>query len=106
MITHTHLKRLIHEQYPNMQEDVDRGGMAAYISDVAIDAALLDKPSATGNITSFEGSQIAHAEGRESIELRRRQVGTSASYLRLPYTVKELGDLESKPDVGRSTDNE
>ncbi|KZP25049.1 hypothetical protein FIBSPDRAFT_403044 [Athelia psychrophila] len=40
VIARNRFRRLIHEQYPYMQEDIDRGGMAAYISEVAIDAGL------------------------------------------------------------------
>ncbi|KZP03719.1 hypothetical protein FIBSPDRAFT_1055116 [Athelia psychrophila] len=40
VIARNRFRRLIHEQYPYMQEDIDRGGMAAYVSEVAIDAGL------------------------------------------------------------------
>ncbi|KZP14761.1 hypothetical protein FIBSPDRAFT_867881 [Athelia psychrophila] len=80
MVTHNRFKRLIHEQYPRIREDIEHGGMAAYISEVAIDTALIDKPSAKGYTSSTESSRFDDTEeAGESIELRRRQTGSSAS---------------------------
>ncbi|KZP03519.1 hypothetical protein FIBSPDRAFT_941478 [Athelia psychrophila] len=101
------LKRLIHEQYPHMLEDIECGGMAAYVSEVAIDAALMpDKPSSKECSSFPESSFIGEdAGGWNTIELNPRQTGSSASYLRLPYVVEELGDLERNRPVDRSKDN-
>ncbi|KZP02527.1 hypothetical protein FIBSPDRAFT_905770, partial [Athelia psychrophila] len=41
IITRGRFRRLINEQYPYLQEDIERGGMAAYISEVAIDPGLV-----------------------------------------------------------------
>lgn len=102
VVTHNRFKHLIHEQFPRMQEDIERGGMAAYISEVAIDAALVDKLSATGHTTSVVSLHIADAEDvGENIELRNRQVGSSVSHLQLPYAVEEFRDPENKPLVDR-----
>ncbi|KZP04886.1 hypothetical protein FIBSPDRAFT_1054398 [Athelia psychrophila] len=77
MVTRNRFKRLIHEQYPHMQEDIEHGGMAAYISEVAIDAALMDAPSAKGSTSP------SHIEdetgGGDAMELRHRQTGSSES---------------------------
>ncbi|KZP14821.1 hypothetical protein FIBSPDRAFT_1048594 [Athelia psychrophila] len=56
LVTRNRFKRLIHEQYPHMQEDIDRGGMVAYISEVAIDAALIDTPTVKGHASSTEST--------------------------------------------------
>ncbi|KZP28699.1 hypothetical protein FIBSPDRAFT_947527 [Athelia psychrophila] len=73
MVTRNRFKRLIHEQYPHMQEDIEHGGMAAYISEVAIDAALMDAPPAKGS------TGPSHIEdetgGGDAMELRHRQTG-------------------------------
>ncbi|KZP19008.1 hypothetical protein FIBSPDRAFT_893019 [Athelia psychrophila] len=107
MVTHNRFKRLIHEQFPRMQEDIDHGGMAAYISEVAIDAALIDKPSAQGHTGSAESSFMGDETGEaNAVGLRHMPVGSSASYLRLPYIVEELGDLESNQLVARKIDDE
>ncbi|KZP08590.1 hypothetical protein FIBSPDRAFT_874411 [Athelia psychrophila] len=82
MITHNRFKRLIHEQYPRMQEDIEHGGMAAYISDVAIDTALVEAPYAKGYTGSAESSFIRdEAEDGDAIDLRHVQMGSSTSYL-------------------------
>ncbi|KZP28695.1 hypothetical protein FIBSPDRAFT_1039439 [Athelia psychrophila] len=92
MVTRNRFKRLIHEQYPRMQEDIDHGGMAAYISEVAIDAALMNVPPAKGSTgPSLVGDG---AGGGGDIELRHRQTGSSES------------DLESNLLVGGKTDRE
>ncbi|KZP13556.1 hypothetical protein FIBSPDRAFT_897326 [Athelia psychrophila] len=96
LATHNRFKRLIHEQYPRMQEDIDHGGMAAYISEVAIDAALINKPSAQGHTSSAENTCIEdETEEGHIVGQRNIQVGSGASYLRLPYVVEELGDVQN-----------
>ncbi|KAF7986357.1 hypothetical protein HWV62_35364 [Athelia sp. TMB] len=98
IVTRNRYKRLIHEQYPAMQEDIENGGrlgMAAYISEVAIDAALVDPPSpVTGHQSTSHDSHAGEGEEGEGISLRRRQAGSSSSYLQLPYELEEL-DLRS-----------
>ncbi|KZP14778.1 hypothetical protein FIBSPDRAFT_959370 [Athelia psychrophila] len=89
IVTHGRFKRLIHEQYPRMQEDIEHGGMAAYISEVAIDAALMDIPPAKGGTDA--ASIENEAGGGDAMELRRRQNGSSRS------------DLESHPLLRRET---
>lgn len=44
MVTRNRFKRLIHEQFARILQVIERGGMAAYISGLAIDAALTDSP--------------------------------------------------------------
>ncbi|KZP05545.1 hypothetical protein FIBSPDRAFT_1054027 [Athelia psychrophila] len=107
IVARKRLKRLIHVQYPHMLEDIECGGMAAYVSEVAIDAALMpDKPFSRERSSSPESSFIGEdAGGWDTIELSPRQTGSSASYLRLPYVVEELGDLEGSRPVDRSKDN-
>lgn len=64
-----------------MQEDIDRGGMAAYISEVAIDAALIDGPTAKGHTSSTESALIGdEMESGNSVGLCV-QVGHSTSDL-------------------------
>ncbi|KZP04354.1 hypothetical protein FIBSPDRAFT_1054733 [Athelia psychrophila] len=71
VVTHNRFKRLIHQQYPHMQGDIDRGGMAAYISEVAIDAALIDSPPAPRSTTPIASSRIGDVEeGGDNNELR------------------------------------
>ncbi|KZP07926.1 hypothetical protein FIBSPDRAFT_996577 [Athelia psychrophila] len=105
IVTRNCFKRLIHEQYPLMLEDIDRGGMAAYISEVAIDAALmLDKSSSKGHISSESSFIGDDAGGADNISLRRLETGGSASYLRLPYVVEELGYSDRNTLVGSLAD--
>ncbi|KZP14776.1 hypothetical protein FIBSPDRAFT_935566 [Athelia psychrophila] len=92
MVTHNHFKELIHKDYPKLQEDIDRRGMAAYISEVAIDAALMDVPPAIRS-TGVSPHENEAGDG-DSIELRHRQTGSSGS------------DLESNPLLGRETNHE
>lgn len=90
-----------------MLEDIEHGGIAAYISEVAIDAALIDTPPPNGTISSAGSFRIGNeAGGGDPIELSRLQAGSSASYLRLSSVYHaELGDLESISLVDRPTDN-
>lgn len=90
-----------------MQENIERGGMAAYISEVAIDTALMDVPSAKGCTGSSESSSIGdEVGGGDVIELRRRTTGSSTRPLQLMLVGAELGDLESNLLTGRNTDHE
>lgn len=95
MVTRNRFKRLIHEQYPRMLQDIESGGMAAYISEVAIDAALVDRADAppskrpTGSPTSYSGYEAGEGEGDAIHLLRPLQTG---SYLRLPRGGDELED--------------
>ncbi|KZP05556.1 hypothetical protein FIBSPDRAFT_967186 [Athelia psychrophila] len=107
MVTRDRFKRLIHEQYPRMLDDIERGGMAAYISEVAINAALIDVSSAERRTGSSESSCIGDETGDGNpVGLRHMQVGSSASYPRLLYMIGEFGDSESNTLVGGETDHE
>ncbi|KZP24959.1 hypothetical protein FIBSPDRAFT_856313, partial [Athelia psychrophila] len=65
IVTRNRFKKLIHEQYPRIQEDIERGGMAAYVSEVAIDAGLMDMPPVKGaNQLLPELSHRARGRGR------------------------------------------
>lgn len=90
-----------------MREDIERDGMAAYVSEVAINTALMDAPFSEGK-TGFNESPCVGDETGDgnTAGLRHMQAGSSASYLRLPYMVEELGDLDSSTLVGGKTDHE
>lgn len=79
-----------------MQEDIEHGGMAAYITEVAIDAALINTPSAEGRPGPFQTSQTPYngdeTSDGDAIHLRNLQ---TRSYLRLSDPDDELGDFEN-----------
>ncbi|KZP07930.1 hypothetical protein FIBSPDRAFT_996584 [Athelia psychrophila] len=105
IVARNRLKRLIHEQYPRMLEDIERGGMAAYISEVAIDTALMpDKTSSKSRISSSESSFVGDDAG-DNIGLRCLDTGSSASYLRLPYIVEELEYSDRNTLIASQTDH-
>lgn len=79
-----------------MQDDIEHGGMAAYISEVAIDAALIDTPPAEGHASSSQSSCVEDETGSEDKIFIRR--------LRLPYVVEELGYIESNALDGEHTE--
>jgi hypothetical protein len=35
---------MIHEQYPRLRDDCEKGGLASYVKEVAIDISFLDGP--------------------------------------------------------------
>ena len=93
------VKRLINEQYPRLQEDINRGGMAAYISEIAIDAALVATPETLRipvRVASLDSGSDGHGGGRDGIGLRRmdsnpRKNDNSGSVnLGLPYEIVGL----------------
>ncbi|KZP11602.1 hypothetical protein FIBSPDRAFT_962136 [Athelia psychrophila] len=78
MVTRNRFKRLIHEQFPRMQQDIERGGMAAYISEVAIDAAMADSQPVKGQTGASQSSYSGdEAGGGDIISLRHVQVRSS-----------------------------
>ncbi|KZP14765.1 hypothetical protein FIBSPDRAFT_100323 [Athelia psychrophila] len=106
VVTHDRFKLKIKKQFPYMQEDIDRRGMAAYISEVAIDSALIDALSTTEHTTSATRTRTRDTEeGGDSVQTRRRQTGSSASHLGLPSAGEELGDRQDIPLLDRRTNN-
>ncbi|KZP25054.1 hypothetical protein FIBSPDRAFT_1041830 [Athelia psychrophila] len=59
IITRARLRHLINEQYPRLQEDIERGGMAAYISEVAVDPGLVLTSNSPPNRVAAP-SQVVH----------------------------------------------
>ncbi|KZP13198.1 hypothetical protein FIBSPDRAFT_936470 [Athelia psychrophila] len=105
IVTRNRFKRLIHEQYPLIQEDIDRGGMAAYISEVAIDAALMDVPPVKGQTSSSLSSHTEHEAG--DISMGHLRARSNLSHPELPYIIEEFqGELDNHPLVGRRSDVE
>ncbi|KAF7986327.1 hypothetical protein HWV62_35304 [Athelia sp. TMB] len=97
IVTRNRFKRLIHEQYPAMQEDIEnsgRLGMAAYISEVAIDAALIDESPASSSRSSLHSSRGDDESCGETIGMGHMQTISSSNYLTLLYETEEL-DLGS-----------
>lgn len=93
LVTRNRFKKLIHEQYPQIQEDINRGGTAAYVSEVAIDAALMDVPSVKGKTGSSSSSHThtGHdAEGELAISMGHLHERSSVSHLQVPYVIEEL----------------
>ena len=68
--------------------------MAAYISEVAIDAALMDESPASSRRSSFHSSHGGNEGCEETIGMGHMQTPSSSSYLKLPYEMEEL-DLGS-----------
>lgn len=93
MLTRNRYQRLIHEQYPYMQEDIERRGMAAYVSEVAIDAGLIQTPEFMRSrrfATSSLGSQHGcDAEERGVIHLQSMEPSKTGSNSCLPYEIEE-----------------
>ncbi|KZP15115.1 hypothetical protein FIBSPDRAFT_90657 [Athelia psychrophila] len=92
IVTRNRFKKLIHKQFPRIQEDIERGGMAAYISEVAIDAALMDVPHVRGQ-TSFSLSSYTGHEGEGGDAI-------SMGHLRGRGSVSQ-GDLDSHSLLSR-----
>ncbi|KZP25022.1 hypothetical protein FIBSPDRAFT_929571 [Athelia psychrophila] len=92
MITRNRFKRLIHEQYPYLQEDIERGGMAAYVSEVAIDPGLVQSDSAHRRsrvATSSPGPRTDGYPDAGVIHLRSMESSrTRDSTGSLPYVVE------------------
>ncbi|KAF7986324.1 hypothetical protein HWV62_35298 [Athelia sp. TMB] len=91
--TRNRLKRLVREQYPARQEDIENGGrpgMAAYISEVAIDSALMDKSPASSSRSSLHSSRSGNEGREETFGTEHTQTVISSSYLQLPYAIEEL----------------
>ncbi|KZP15327.1 hypothetical protein FIBSPDRAFT_1048252 [Athelia psychrophila] len=101
ILTRNRLRRLINEQYPHMQEDIKRGGMAAYVSEVAIDPGLVPNSTSAHIRARFAAStqaQASHAgddaEGAGLIPLRSMEPSntsgkSSHSQLQLPYAIED-----------------
>ncbi|KZP24966.1 hypothetical protein FIBSPDRAFT_950668 [Athelia psychrophila] len=98
IVTRNRFKKLIHEQYPRIQEDIERGGMAAYVSEVAIDAGLMDMPPVTGRTTTSPSSHTGHeAEGEDAISMSHLRGRSSGNHLQLPYDFEEFqGELDNR----------
>ncbi|KZP25073.1 hypothetical protein FIBSPDRAFT_929611 [Athelia psychrophila] len=100
IVTRDRLRHLINEQYPRLQEDIERGGMAAYVSEVAIDPGLVPN-STSAHIRARAAStqaQASHAgddaEGAGLIPLRSMEPSntsgkSSHSQLQLPYAIED-----------------
>ncbi|KAF7986265.1 hypothetical protein HWV62_35180 [Athelia sp. TMB] len=74
IVARRRFRRLINEQYPRLQEDINRGGMAAYISEIAIDAALVATPETVRiqvRAASLDSGSDEDGGSRNSIGLRR-----------------------------------
>lgn len=86
-----------------MQEDIERGGMAAYISEIAIDAALMDVPHVndqTNTQSAYFGEEAGGKAGAEDVRMNQMLVG-------LPYDVEEfVGQRESHSLMGKDRDVE
>ncbi|KZP15861.1 hypothetical protein FIBSPDRAFT_866759 [Athelia psychrophila] len=106
IVTRNRFKKLIHEQYPFIQEDIDRGCMSAYISEVAIDAALMGSTTVKGPAKSSPSSHMGYEAGGEgAIGMGNLRVGSSVSHLRLPYDFEEFqGELGNHPPSARRGD--
>lgn len=96
MLTRNRFRRLIDEQYPRLQEDIERGGMAAYISEVAIDPGLV-LTSTSAHIrarvsTSSHGSHTGgDADEAGIIHLRSVELSDeNKSHGRLPYVIERI----------------
>ncbi|KZP24969.1 hypothetical protein FIBSPDRAFT_929535 [Athelia psychrophila] len=98
IVTRNRFKKLIHEQYPRIHEDIERGGMAAYVSEVAIDAGLMDVPPVNGQTGSSLSSHIGHEpEGEDAISMSHLRGRSSANHLQLPYDFEEFqGELDNR----------
>ncbi|KZP21782.1 hypothetical protein FIBSPDRAFT_1044052 [Athelia psychrophila] len=103
IVTRNRFKKLIHEQFPRIQEDIERGGMAAYISEVAIDAALMDVPPVRGQTGFSLSSYTRHEEeGEDAISMGHLRGRSSVSHLQMPYIIEEFqGDLDSHSLLSR-----
>lgn len=80
--------------------------MAAYISEVAIDAALMDSPTIHGQSSSLQSSHTRdEAGGEDGIGMSHLRAGSSVSHLHLPYAIEEYqGELDKHPLVAGCTD--
>ncbi|KAF7986264.1 hypothetical protein HWV62_35178 [Athelia sp. TMB] len=92
-------RRLINEQYPRLQEDINQGGMAAYVNEVAIDAALTATPisaCAPVRVASSDSVSGEGGGGRDDISLRNLEpspgmdIRSTSAGLGLPYEIEDL----------------
>ncbi|KAF7986301.1 hypothetical protein HWV62_35252 [Athelia sp. TMB] len=90
-------RHLINLQFPRLQDDIDRGGMAAYISEVAIDAALVNTPEAVRitRVASSDSGGDAGEYDRNAVGLRPMDSdpsknGSGSANLGLPYEIEAL----------------
>ncbi|KZP23091.1 hypothetical protein FIBSPDRAFT_930796 [Athelia psychrophila] len=105
IITRGRFRRLINEQYPYLQEDIERGGMAAYISEVAIDPGLVRSSESIHRrsrvASSSQGSHTERDAGVTGIihlrSMEPSRVGDDTNHSRLPY-VTEAYEPSRKDD--------
>ncbi|KZP15334.1 hypothetical protein FIBSPDRAFT_958988 [Athelia psychrophila] len=100
LITRHRFRRLINEQYPRLQEDIEHDGMTTYISEVAIDPGLVpNSTSAKLRARAATSSQAQASYARDDAEeaglisLRSMEPSntsgkSSHSQLQLPYAIE------------------
>ncbi|KZP15342.1 hypothetical protein FIBSPDRAFT_1048265 [Athelia psychrophila] len=92
IVTRDRFRRLINEQYPRLQEDIERGGMAAYVSEVAVDPGLLLTSTSAHIRTRVAIGDDAEDAGLiplKSMEPSNANGKSSHSQLQLPYAIED-----------------